>query len=313
MARLLCLFAVALMLAAAPAGAQQSDYSQWNNPDGPAAGKERLQEFVDKLNGLIDKAEKARAADPNFLRDLRDLANGFDRPWRVRLFDDDFLDGDFTRDPSWNVVSGKYWVERGWGLRSAVEAGTAEQGGGQGSGNLSNEEKAAQIFGQILGQVLNKGKAGGGSSSGGGSAAAAEAVIIARAKISNGFAMEADMSSWSTKGRLHMAVYQGEFKGARTPGYRLAYTPGGGFELMRVSSRGVSTVETATGPYPLEDKKIHRLSWQRHPDGRMSVSVDGKAVLETSDRGFRDPFNGLAMINTGGDYIVKRITVMGTD
>jgi len=295
-------------LSAVPATAQQSGYSQWKDPATHERG-EKLQEFIDKLNDLVDRAEKAKAADPNFLRDLRNLAGNFDRPWQVRLFHDDFLDGNYTDNPRWTVVTGKYWVERGWGLRSSTGNDQGSNAGTQNSDTLSGEEKAAQIFGQILGQVLNKGKTTTQNST---AAPAGNAVIVANTTISNAFSIETDVSSWSKKGRLHLGVYQGEFRGPRTPGYRLAYTPGGEFELLRVSGRGMRTVETATGPYPLEDKKVHRISWQRHGDGRMTVSVDDNKVLETADRGFRDPFSGIAMINTGGDYIVKTVSVMGT-
>jgi len=312
MARFFGLFVLVFALALTPAAAQQSGYSQWNNPDANSGGGGKLQDFLDRLNSLVDKAEKARAADPNFLRDLRDLAGSFDRPWRVRLFDDDFMDNNYTDNPTWTVVSGKFWVERGWGLRSSLGGGGAAESTSQGSGKLSGEEKAAQIFGQILGQVLNKNRPGSQTTEPAqGSGTARNAVIISRTAISNAFALETEVSSWTKKGPVHITMYQGEFRGPQTPGYRLTYTPGGRFELLRVSRRGARTVEAATGPYPLEDKKIHRIAWQRHMDGRMTVSVDDKAVLETSDRGFRDPFSGIALINTGGDYIVKRVTIMG--
>lgn len=307
MARLLAAVAVLGLVLAEPAMAQ-STYSQWNDPDGSSSGDGHLQDFVDRLNALIDKAEEARAADPNFLRDLRDLAAGHDRPWRVRQFDDDFLDGNHTDAPAWRVISGKYWVERGWGLRSSL-AGDTGDGEQQGSEGLSSEQRAAQIFGQILGQVLNKGQATQTSPSA--TTAPGEAVIVADARISNAFAFDMEVSSWSNGGGLLVGIFQGRYQGARTPGYQLAYTPGGTFSLQRVGRRGTRTIETAGGPYPLEDKKIHRILWERQADGRMTVSVDGTKVFETLDRGFRDAFDGLALANAGGDYIVKRVTVMG--
>ena len=53
--------------------------SDWQNPDSPQAqsGGTQVQDLVDELNQLIDSASTARAADPNFLRDLRDLARRF--------------------------------------------------------------------------------------------------------------------------------------------------------------------------------------------------------------------------------------------
>ena len=41
----------------------------------------------------------------------------------------------------------------------------------------------------------------------------------------------------------------------------------------------------------------------------MSVSIDGKAVLNAADQGFSDPFQGVTIANQGGDYIVKRIAI----
>jgi len=305
--RALGAFGLALLItAAAPASAQQSRYSQWSDPNAPSAD-DRLQGFIDRLNKLIDEGEKARAADPNFLRDLRDLAGGYDRPWRHQVLSDAFIDGDYTADPAWSVTSGKYWVERGWGLRSAVKPGatsnTAE------SRPASNQEKAAQLFGAILNQALGGGQGSQGSTT---QNAPAAAIIHAPAAISNAFAMELDFSSWSAEGEFQVAVYQGQFKGSASPGYRLTYRPGGTLQIDRVSSRGTSVVERATKAHPLEDKKIHRIQWQRYGDGRMSVSINGTEVLTTADRGFRDAFSGLALINTGGDYIIKTVAVSGT-
>ncbi len=296
-----------LVTAAAPASAQQSRYSQWSDPSAPSADN-RLQGFIDRLNKLIDEGEKARAADPNFLRDLRDLAGGFERPWRRQILSDAFIDGDYTRDPSWTVLSGKYWVERGWGLRSAVKPG-AESNTTE-TQPATNEKKAAQLFGAILNQALGGGSQG--SQGGTTQDAPAAAIIHAPTAITNAFALEMDFSSWSAEGQFQVALYQGRFQGDASPGYRLTYRPGGTLQIDRVSSRGTSVVERATKAMPLEDKKIHRIQWLRYADGRMSVSVNGTEVLTTADRGFRDAFSGLALINSGGDYIIKTVAVSGT-
>ncbi len=62
----------------------------------------------------------------------------------------------------------------------------------------------------------------------------------------------------------------------------------------------------------LEDKKTHRLEWTRGTDGAMTVSIDAKQVLTATDLGFRQDFDGLRMVNRGGDYIFKRFAVYGT-
>ena len=282
-------------------------YRSWTGPDAPSqAGTQRQQDFVDKLKGLIDEAEKARAVDPQFLGDLRGLVREYDRPRRRVVLSDRFEDGDFTDNPAWTVTQGRYWVERGWGLRSAVKAGAAAQSAPQPEPR-KGRDAAAAIFGRILQQAIDpEGKLGGGQTAGG---APATAIQIALA-LTNAFAVEIDLSSWSAEGRLEIGPYQGAPKGAeRAQGYVLAYTPGGELELLRVSPRGSSIIDRRTGLVALEDKKTHRLLWTRNADGLMTVSIDGREVLKASDKAFRGPFDGLRIVNQGGDYIFKRIAV----
>ena len=282
-------------------------YRSWTGPDAPSqAGTQRQQDFVDKLKGLIDEAEKARAVDPQFLGDLRGLVREYDQPRRRVVLSDRFEDGDFTDNPAWTVTQGRYWVERGWGLRSAVKAGAAAQSAPQPEPR-KGRDAAAAIFGRILQQAIDpEGKLGGGQTAGG---APATAIQIALA-LTNAFAVEIDLSSWSAEGRLEIGPYQGAPKGAeRAQGYVLAYTPGGELELLRVSPRGSSIIDRRTGLVALEDKKTHRLLWTRNADGLMTVSIDGREVLKASDKAFRGPFDGLRIVNQGGDYIFKRIAV----
>ncbi len=303
-------FVLVMLFGATPAPAQQR-YRQWGNPDGAAAaGKSRTQDFVDRLKRMIIDAEKSRAADPRFLRDLRDLARGFDRPWRRRVFSDDFLDGDFTANPAWTVSAGRYWVEKGWGLRSAIEPGQAAAPSGD-RGNKRLRGKDAAIA--ILGAVLNRAAGNrGGQNTPAPSAAPAVATIQAPARITNAFAIEFELSSWRGQGqtgKFEIGPYQGSAAGT---GYRLAYRPGGDFELLRVSPRGTSIIDAAAAK-PLEDKKPHAIEWTRRADGAMTVTLDGKQIISATDRGIRQGFDGIQITNRGGDYIVKRITVYGVN
>ncbi len=297
------------LLIPGPAPAQQ--YQPWANPDG-SAGSSHMQGFVERLNKMIDEAERSRAADPGFLRDLRGLADEYRRGPRTLLLSDDFGDGDFTSNPRWTVTAGRYWVEQGWGLRSAIKPGQASAQTEQ--KRLSRKEKAASIFGQILQQAIDpEGRLGGGSQTTGGAAISTTAIQTG-VRISNAFALEMDFSSWSTQGvsggRLEVSPYQGAGQGGA--GYVLAYTPGGGLELLSASSRGSAVIANAPGPLNLEDKKTHRLDWTRSADGRMTVAIDGRQILTATDVGLRGDFDGLRMVNRGGDYIIKRIAVYGT-
>ena len=300
---------------AAPAWAGQH-YSSWSAPGAAGASgaaeatgngqADRVRKLIDELNALVDEAEKARAADPIFLRDLRDLARRYDRPWRQLVLVDDFGDGDFTAGPAWTVSSGRYWVERDWGLRSTVTAASAAPKE-EPRGKTSGRDVAISILGNILNQAVGE------RGQGGGAPASAEpdfAAIHSPAPISNAFAIEVEMSSWKGQGRLEFGPYQGA---ERATGYRLAYTPGGPLELLRVSARGAATIESSRQAVTLEDKKTHLIAWTRSVDGAMKVTLDGKETLAAADRGLRHPFDGFMIVNRGGDYIVKRAAVYGTE
>jgi hypothetical protein len=81
--------------------------------------------------------------------------------------------------------------------------------------------------------------------SGGGLAGAATGTIInptaiqTRLTMTNAFAIEVEFSSWAAEGRLEIGPYQGVPSGGdQAQGYILAFTPGGGLELLRVTRRG---------------------------------------------------------------------------
>jgi len=288
----------------------QTKYSAWSNPDQKADGS--TQELIERLDKLIDEAEKARAADPAFLRDLRDLARSYgsqipkasSQPAKRVVLSDDFRDGDFTANPTWSVTEGRYWIEQGWGLRSAIAVTDPNQQQQQ-TKKSSNRDAALALLGAVLNQSV------GGKAAPTNTAEPKKAAIHAQAAIANAFTLEFEFSSWVQKdqpsgGRFEIGPYQGA---DRSSGYRLAYTPGKGLTLLIVSPRGQRVIDQQAGPMALEDKKSHAITWSRDGRGKMSISVDGREILATVDRGFGDPFQGLALSNGGGDFIIKRVTV----
>jgi len=315
-------FVLAALLFATLATAQQ--YKPWTGPAAAStaavaekAANARLQGFVDELNRLTNAAETSRAADPGFLRDLRGLAQAYDKPWRTQLLSDDFQDGDFTRNPGWTVTAGKYWVESGWGLRSAVKTEPA-QTASQDQRRTSGRDVAAAIFGQILQNALDpEGRNSGGGQDAGPASVLNPAAIQTPLRLTNAFAVDIEFSSWVSEGapggRLEIGPYQGAPVGdARAPGYVLAYVQGGGLDLIRVSGRGSAIIDSRPGPFHLEDKKTHHLEWTRRADGQMTASLDGKEVMKAVDRAHNQDFDGIRLVNRGGDYIVKQLKVHGT-
>jgi len=63
------------------------------------------------------------------------------------------------------------------------------------------------------------------------------------------------------------------------------------------------------GAIDLEDGRLHVIDWDRSVAGAMTVSLDGKVLIKATDARLRDPFDGFAMINQGGDYAVRTVSV----
>ncbi len=71
-------------------------------------------------------------------------------------------------------------------------------------------------------------------------------------------------------------------------------------------------MEITDKPLTLQDGQPHVIEWSRDRGGRMVIKIDGARVIEVTDRGFRDPFDGIAVVNGGGDYALRSITIDGT-
>lgn len=292
------------------AGAVESGtrYGSWNDPNAsPAASSQDIKSLLKDLNKLINEAEQARAADRVFLRDLKDLAARYENPWSVRNFSDDFMDGDYIRDPQWSVKSGKYWVERGYGLRNETTSLSEAKVASTSAKKVSKEEMIISIFGAVL-----NGNKKTTATAPPPQAKAKPAMITARTRITNAFSLTTKISSWNAQGRFEIGVTQGT-SGA---GYRLAYSPGANgakslLELIKITSRGQGVIDQMSIA-SLEDKRTHTFVWTRGSDGLMNVSVDGTAALNARDQSFRDAFSGVQFTSDGADVIVKSINIMGT-
>lgn len=294
---------LAVPFAGAQAQSTENRYSAWAPPG--TVNDARLDSMLKELNALISEAEKARAADGVFLRDLKALSARYQNPTAQRLLFDDFADGDFQRNPAWSVTSGEYWVEKGYGLRSKVTDAAASAPAAANGGQISKEQLAISVLGALL-QGANK------------NAPAAQpqptatvnkpSMIETRARIPNAFSATVELSSWKADGVFEIGITQG----LDNAGYRVVYAAGQNarLELVKITSRGRATVGSKSLS-TLEDQKVHSLRWTRSGDGTMSVSVDEKAVLNASDVSFRDPFEALQFSSQGADVIVKSVQLTG--
>jgi hypothetical protein len=309
---LLVSLAVLALGAAAPAAAQS-----WTPPDQQVAqAGEPDKALIDELRTLIERGEKERLADPWYLKDLRALVDRYDWPWRVRIMSEDFSARGPQPPAPWQVTAGEFLIDWRHGLRSVIEPPPQAQTGTTTGQKQSTEEAVGALIGTILQQSLGGQQTGtqAGTETGNPGFAAIKAPVA----ISNAFAIEMELSSRAlaglVDGRFEFGPYQGAQAGA---GYRLAYSsnPSRGtpsLELLRHSSRGTSTLELHDQPLKLEDQQAHTLVWTRDKAGAMAVSLDGQELFQVTDRSFRDPFDGFAMINSGGDYALRRITIDGS-
>jgi hypothetical protein len=300
------LLAVSIGIAPPASTAQTSGYSSWQGADeghGSGEGADaELQSLIDDLKDMVEQAEQARTADRRFLEDLRGLIQKYDWPWRVELLSEDFSDGSIAPSPPWSVLEGEFRAEWGVGLRSVVSARASETK--QGSSSASGEEIAAALLQQLLkqGQANRKPSAAGGSG---------RASVQVRAPFTNAFALAAEVRSNTAQSRMEFGFYQGE---PRTNRYLLALEPGRqpSVQLLRASTRGVSVIEASSEPIEPSGDGTIAVQWTRDDAGGMNVSVNGKTVFTTVDRGLRDPFDGLTFTNLEGDVSVRTITVHGT-
>ncbi len=299
--------------------AQQSRYSSgWRDPsaqapprDAPGAN-ENMDRIVGELGKLIDEAERARAADPRFISDLRDLARRHAWPWRRRVAFDDFADGNISSGPTWRIVSGEFLVsaERGLHTRyvpAAPQSGPSSQHASSQQSSQDDRDVGEALLRGLLQQLVKPRRQ---KSVQPVPARAGPSEIGLSAPIPNAFAVQLTLESASTRdGRLEFGVAQG----SRALGYRLAYNPGArpSLELLRVGRRGSAVIDTARPSARLDDGKPHTLLLTRDTSGELAVSIDRKEVMRITDRGFRDPFEAFVLVNRGGDYMVRSIAIYG--
>ncbi|GMR08008.1 MAG: hypothetical protein BMS9Abin26_1013 [Gammaproteobacteria bacterium] len=289
--------------------ARYNDYNSYgqsyNQSNGQWSNKQDdLTRMTNELDVLVNKAEKARAADPRFLRDLKNLSSRYKRQWTTEILFDDFRDGDFSKNPVWKLVEGTFWVDVRNGLRSKIDPASHV------SSNKKSEEKedlGKLLLGALL-EELDKKKDKQAEKQP--YVNAGRAVLLNKVKITGAYTVRTDISSSMSAGRLEMVLYQND---ALTDGYKLIYYPGSqrGLELIRVTHQNSQLIQRYNKPVKLEDNRSHRLEWSRDINDQIKVSLDGKLLFSVIDRSYRGNYNGFAFINGGGDYSIRKISITG--
>jgi hypothetical protein len=268
-------------------------------------GAARTQELVDHLKEVIREAEQDRRSNPSTTRQLRDLVRRYDWPWRVSLLFDDFRDGDFTYDPRWIVNHGEFRVAREAGLRSYFDPTPS---GRYRASDRRIDSPALELLGELLLGGRERAVAETQSS------LRSESEIFTRVGITKAFALklQLNMKNYVDRNtRLEFGPFQGE---ERSSGYRLAYESGSSpsLSLLRVGPNRSAVIEMVDHGVVLQDGAVHMVEWRRSLDGEMVVLLDNREVIRAVDRAYDDPFDGFAVVNKGGEFEIKQISIFGT-
>jgi hypothetical protein len=269
-----------------------------------SAAASRTQELVDQLKELIRGAERDQRSSPLLTKQLRELVRRYDWPWKVALLHDDFRDGDYTYDPSWIVSNGDFRIMRGAGLRTAFD--TTRQGRRLVDRRVENP--AMDIFEGIFGTRDREARSDLQTTSQSG------AEIYTRLSITKAFAVKVQLKfrgNSDDDNRLEFGPY---LNNERHLGYRLVYESGNrpSLSLLRIAPGRSAIIETYDRGLDLEDGNPHIIEWRRADDGEMVVLLDDKEIIRTVDRAHSDSFNGFNIVNKGGVYELKEISIFGT-
>lgn len=206
---------------------------------------------------------------------------------RPRLVDD-FADGDFTRNPPWRVLSGEFRVEDGR-LVTRVETATADP----------QREIGQALLRDVLGGALGVAVPG----------QARSAAITHATWIGNAFAVDVRLAGQDRPGaRLDFGPYR---QADAASGYRLAYVSGESrpLRLLAVTEGRSATIATADPGVDLLDGQMRLIQWARDAEGRMTVAIDERTVLEARDRTIAGDFDGFSIVNRGGAWSVDSVSV----
>lgn len=268
------------------------------------------QTLIDELRQLSEQSREQRSADRWLQQALDDLVTRYDWPWRKDVVFDNFADGDFEQLPRWQTINGRFWVARGNGLRSRVEASSAPPSA-RADQQPSLEEA---VIGALLQQALgDKGRQNSHSSPSPPSIAEPNEILL-RAPITNAFAIEAEftLKAPDGNGRFALALLQGD---NGRYGYRLRLLSGhDGFAVLeRVSADRFTVVKKISLPLDIGDNLRHRLAWRQTPHGDVTMELDAQPLFTMRDKVFRDGYQQLVLSLWTGDLTLHSIRISGTD
>ncbi len=275
----------------------------------PTDSQTTTQKIVDELREMAARARKERGADPWLLEAMDDLVQRYYWPWRAQALDETFKDGDYSKNPAWEVTAGSFWVDESLGLRSKAAATTPAK---TTDSAPAKKQKFGDVLKEAIREEMERGGGGGKQPAPGKPVAVTE--IYLPLKITNAFAFDVAFSqhqSGKDEARMDIGVFEA---GRGSRGYVVAFVSGEepALELLRTQGTNASIVERASLDKAPATGAVQRLGWRRDPQGNMTVLLNDKPVIEIRDRGLNAPFKTLGLVNRGGDYAVRKLALFNT-
>lgn len=234
-------------------------------------------------------------------REQRQQEQQRDQRWPRLVLRDDFSDGDFTRDPRWRVMSGRFTVLPEIGLRSALVRNRAKDDPPKDTKTLRLE--ALRAFMERAGDQPNQT---------GSARKPSYGQIYIERPFGDAFYIRLRFSAPQADDTVSFGPY---IKHPRGAGYRLVYNAdtAAGLALVRFTGDGYRVLQTGSWSPKLTDGRPRELTWQRDRRGIMTVQIDGRNLMRTEDRdrGMKTGFDGFTLVNQGGVCDLHEIEIRG--
>lgn len=265
-----------------------------------------LQALVDQLKEITVKSRSERAADRWLQNALDDLVARYDWPWSKELLNEEFSDGDYSKNPKWQVLSGQFWIDGRLGLRSRSVSRPER--------NETIEKDLGQaLLGAFMDQAFRNSHQDS-QKQDPGNQRYETAEIRVPLQIPTVYSVQVDFSvhnAPSESGQIEFGIYQGSEGGS---GYSLILYTGGRSSVELISQVGGRTAVIESAEIQrVSDGHAHTLEWRSGPDGRIDILLDERQLVQARDRSFRYPFREFRLTNRKGDFAVAAVRVHGED
>lgn len=214
-----------------------------------------------------------------------------DNRYALRI-SDDFSDGNYRNDPSWQVVAGNFNIRDGE-LVSQIDTQRPE----------SSQDLGKSVLQGVLGEVLGVQATGQNSS----------AAIVQATDFNSAFQISTRVLG-NALGSARFGI--GPYRGTNVShGYRLVYDSerSSPLALIVLSDNGNRTIMSARSGTNLADGRWHDVVWTRDQRGQMTIEVDGQVEIEVLDQSLGGMNDGLSLVNLGGLWRVDDVSVATLD